>query len=141
MNTTSTAGSDHFCWLGQSVSCSGEDGGPGSVIARRPSRRLLSYARERWKCLQVGRCSWARMEVGMSKWGLGCETVLRKRSLERVELCGFQRRWKVEEQVLGGGEGVWWRTLTEVPEALPGEPSLGQWTWSRSCAWNAEPAA
>lgn len=77
----------------------------------------------------------------MSKWGLGCETVLRKRSSERVELCGFQRRRKVEEQVLGGGEGVWWRTLTEVPEALLGEPCLGQWTWSRSCAWNAEPAA
>lgn len=27
----------------------------------------------------VGRCSWTRMEVGMSKWGLGCETGLRKR--------------------------------------------------------------
>lgn len=81
------------------------------------------------------------MEVGMSKWGLGCETGLRKRSLERVELSGFQRRWKVEEQVLGEGEGVWWRTLTEVPEALLGEPSLGQWMWSRSCAWNTEPAA
>ena len=47
------------------------------------------------------------VEVGVSKWGLGCKTGLRKRSSERVELCGFQRRGKVEEQVQGKGEGVW----------------------------------
>lgn len=52
------------------------------------------------------------MEVGMSKWGLGCETGLRKRSSDRVELYGFQRRGKVEEQVQGKGEGIWWGTLT-----------------------------
>lgn len=85
------------------------------------------------------------VEVGMSKWGLGCETGLRKRSSERVELCGFQR---ISETREGGGTGSGQRGRSlvedidfELPEALLGEPSLGYSTWSRSCAWNAELAA
>lgn len=55
--------------------------------------------------------------------------------------------WISETREGGGtGSGQRGRSLVEdidfeVPEALLGEPSLGYWTWSQSCAWNAEPAA